>query len=305
MSTNAITFRPGTLEDTYANFLVLEAAISDLLPRLGIQEATSFADPDALAKMWERRRPLFEHLTHTAEHFWVAEQEGKIVGYARSTFHDGVRELTEFFVRPEVQSAGVGRGLFERAFPREGARRRSIIATTDLRAQARYLKSGVYPRFPIMYFEKQPESVSFTTDLAFQPVTATSGALDKLDWLDEQVLEYRRRADHEFLLGHGQGWVYLRAGKPVGYGYTGKNNGPFALLDPADFPAILAHAEHQTFAEGREKIGMEVPLHNRHAVDYLLSRGYKIPDGFFAFFMSDEPFGKFEQYIVTSPPFFV
>jgi hypothetical protein len=50
---------------------------------------------------------------------------------------------------------------------------------------------------------------------------------------------------------------------------------------------------------------LEVPLHNRHAVDYLLARGFKIPDGFYAFWMSEAPFGKFEQYIVTSPPFFM
>jgi hypothetical protein len=198
----------------------------------------------------------------------------------------------------------VGRALFGRAFPREGATRRSIIATTDLRAQARYLKSGVYPRFPIMYFSKEPKPVPQTSELVFEPMNAAPETLNILDGIDEYILEFRRRADHEFLLGDLQGWLYLRDSKPVGYGYTGKRNGPFALLNPADFPAVLAHAENQAVERGRDHFGVEVPLHNRHAVDYLLSHGFAM-DAFIAFFMSDKPFGKFEQYIVTSPPFFV
>ena len=299
------TYRPGTLEDTYAVFLVIEEAIADLLPRIGIQDTTHLADPEYLAYKWEVRRPLLEHLARTAEHFWVAEQEGQVVGFARSVFHEGMRELTEFFVKPGVQSGGVGRNLFERAFPRAGARRRTIIATTDLRAQARYLKAGVYPRFPLMYFEKAAEPISVESDLAFQSLPATSEALEALDGIDGEILEFHRREDHEWLLDNRQGWLYVREGRPVGYGYTGQHNGPFALLDPADFPAILAHAENQAAEGGRETLGLEVPLHNRHAVDFLLARGFKIPDGFYAFFMSDVPFGKFEQYIVTSPPFFM
>ena len=42
----------------------------------------------------------------------------------------------------------------------------------------------------------------------------------------------------------------------------------------------------------------------RQAVDYLLRRGYRL-DSFFAFHMCDAPIGKLENYIVTSPPFFM
>lgn len=297
--------RPGTLDDTYATFLIVEEAIADLLPRLGMDEPTSFADPEKLAQMWEKRRSLFEHLTRTAYQFWVAEQDGEPVGFARATLHDGVLELTEFFVKPGVQSGGVGRELLARAFPKGDYAHRVIIATTDLRAQARYLKAGVYPRFPIMYFEKAPELVTVVTDLVFQPMTVTPETLEKLNRIDREVLGFQRPADHEWLLQDRQGWLYVRGGVPVGYGYMGQNCGPFALLDPTDFPAVLAHLENHVAAEGHETVGLEVPMHNAHAVDCLLASGYKIPDGFYAFFMSDAPFGKFEQYIVTSPPFFM
>ena len=41
---------------------------------------------------------------------------------------------------------------------------------------------------------------------------------------------------------------------------------------------------------------------NRDVVDYLLARGFRI-DSFVAIMMNDGPFGRFENYIVTSPPF--
>ncbi len=74
-------------------------------------------------------------------------------------------------------------------------------------------------------------------------------------------------------------------------------------LDADDFPAILAHAETEAALKGTG-FGVEVPTVNRVAVDYLLSRGYKL-ELFFEFFMADSPFGKFENYILTTPPFFV
>ncbi len=74
-------------------------------------------------------------------------------------------------------------------------------------------------------------------------------------------------------------------------------------LDANDFPAILAHAETEAAVKGTE-FSVEVPMVNRAAVDYLLSRGCKL-ESFFEFFMADSVFGKFENYILTSPPFFV
>jgi len=49
---------------------------------------------------------------------------------------------------------------------------------------------------------------------------------------------------------------------------------------------------------------MQVPLINRHTVDYLLGRGRRINPSA-AQFMSDEPFGSFERYIFTNPLFFI
>jgi hypothetical protein len=203
--------------------------------------------------MWQKRRSLYEHLAETADQFWIAEQADKAVGFARSIVRGEVRELTEFFVVPDVQSGSVGGELLARAFPADGVAHRLIIATTDLRAQARYLKAGVFPRFPLYYFWRQPEAVTVETDLEFVKVEA-GGDTAVLGDIDEAVLGFRREVDHRWLLRERRAYVYYRNDRPVGYGYSGGPNGPFALLESADFPAVLAHAESEAAAAGRSHL---------------------------------------------------
>lgn len=303
-NSSSIIYRPGTADDSYTVFKIFEDTYADLNRRMGSTEPTSTADPEALARMWAERRSLYEHLARTAEHFWLAERDGEPIGFARSVHRDGVRQLTEYFVLPDTQSAGVGRELLQRVFPQDGARRHSIIATTDMRAQARYLKAGVYPRFPLYYFWRKPEQVPVVSDLSFEPLTASTNTLAILADLDQQVLGYRRDVDHRWLTSDRRGYLYYRDTTPVGYGYTGLRNGPFALLESSDFPAVLAQAESAAAQHGRDHFGVEVPMVNRSAVDYLLARGYRM-DSFIAILMSNRPFGNFEHYINTSPPFFL
>ncbi|MCB0164435.1 MAG: GNAT family N-acetyltransferase [Anaerolineae bacterium] len=302
LKTETLTFRPGRLEDLYAIYCIFEETLADLIKRFGSSATTSWHDPVAMEKIWQERRPLFEHLARTAAQFWIAEYNGEPVGYARSIFRDGLCELTDFFVKPDAQSLGAGRGLMERTFPVEGTTRKNIIATTDMRAQRLYMRYGVVPRFLIYYFGREPEVTSVETDLVFERVTVEPETLDRLAAIDHAIIEHRRDDDHAWLLDQREGYLYYRDGRPVGYGYLGANNGPFALLDPADYPAVLAHAESEAARQGRE-FGLEVPTINLTAVEYLIARGFRL-DSFAAVFMSDKPYGKFENYIITSPPFF-
>jgi GNAT superfamily N-acetyltransferase len=299
-----ITYEQGYSSDNYDVFLLFEETLADFIQRLGYSGSTNWDDAQKLKSLWQLRQPLYDHIAQTSEHFWLARQDGNIVGFARSVLRDGARELTEFFVKPGVQSGGVGRNLIERAFPTNGAEPRFIIASADFRAQALYLKSGVFPRFPIYYFGREPEQVPFESDLQFVPLASSPETLSALAAIDKEIIGFQRNVDQQWFIANRRGFLYVRDGRPVGYGYVGHNSGPFALLDAADFPTVLAHAESTAQAEGQERFGMEVPMVNETAVSYLLSHNYKI-DVFIAMFMSDRPFGSFDRYIITSPPFFV
>ena len=74
---------------------------------------------------------------------------------------------------------------------------------------------------------------------------------------------------------------------------------PFTLLDENDFPGVLAHAERTAAENGRE-FGVESPLINRNAIGYFLDHKYKI-ESFTTLFMSNEPFGRFENYLCFGP----
>jgi GNAT superfamily N-acetyltransferase len=297
-----VEFRPGTLADSFSVYKIFLETLIHLSERMGAPAISGGNDPNVVARLWENRRGLFEHLARTASQFWIAEVDGKPAGYARAIKRDGVSELTEYFVLPDFQQGGLGRELLNRTYLDHLTDVGIIVATQDAAALARYIKAGFTPRFPATYFFRHPELVPLETDLKFVPVTATVETLETINEIDLALFGHTRQVDHTWLLEDRQGYLLLRRDRAVGYGYVGESNGPIALLNPADFPAVLAFAERQVYGK-LDKVGFEVPLINQQAVQYLLGAGYRM-DGFMTQFLSTAPFGKFENYIYTGPPFF-
>ncbi|MFN8383904.1 MAG: GNAT family N-acetyltransferase [Anaerolineales bacterium] len=297
-----VIYRKGTVEDSLPVFKVFLKSIMDYSERMNVMAITGGNDPAQLASIWERRKPLFEFMARSATQFWLAEKDGEILGYARAIEHGGHQELTEFFVDPDQQSAGVGGELLSRAFSDSGAQYRTIIATLDERALYRYLKMGVRGRFMFKYFYRKAEKVDVQTDLKIESMDLEAH-LEQMNQIDKELVSHTRKDIHEWLTSVRDGFVYKRGSDIVGYGYVGANHGPFAVLDENDFPAVLAHAESLT-AEKGEEFGAAVPLVNKKAIDYFIERKYKI-DTFSALFMSNVAFGKFENYLCFAPEFFL
>ena len=172
----------------------------------------------------------------------------------------------------------------------------------DERALYRYLNAGVYARFPIKYFSRKAEKVTVETDLVIEPLQIDLHLAD-LNRIDKQIIGHARGDVHCWIATTRDGFVYKRNGETVGYGYVGGGNGPFAVLDENDYPAVLAHAE-SLMAEKGEEFGAETPFINKGAIRYFTERKYRI-DSFTVLFMSNEPFGKFENYLCFSPIFFM
>ena len=298
----SVSYREGTVDDSYDVFQVFVKTIMDYSERMNVMAITGGNDPEVIASLWKKRRSMFEFLANSAAQFWVAEREGQIIAYARSIEHDGLQELTEFFVSPSQQSAGVGRELLQHAFSQSGARYRTIIATLDERALYRYMKLGVYGRFPLKYFFRKAERVQVETNLEILPLQLERH-IDQISQIDQAILNHHRVHLHHWIAADRQGFVYKRRGDIVGYGYVGSSSGPFALLDGNDFPAVLAHAESRMAEQGKD-FGAEVPLMNEKAIQYFVDRKYEI-DSFSAIFMSNVPFGRFENYLCFSPEFFL
>lgn len=297
-----ITYRAGTVEDSHSVFQVFIRTIMDYGARMNVMAITGGNDPEVLESLWKKRKPMFEYLAMAAAQFWVAELGGAVIAYARSIEHDGMQELTEFFVLPGRQSGGVGGGLLSRAFPKTEARYRTVIATLDERALYRYMKMGVYGRFPLKYFYRKAEMVEVKADLKIEPMQLKLHAQD-INRIDRELINHQRENLHRWIITGRKGFIYKRNGEIVGYGYVGSSSGPFAVLNENDFPAVLAHAEN-LMAEKAANFGVETPLINTKAIQYFVERKYQI-DSFSTIFMSNVPFGKFENYLCFSPEFFM
>src|SRR5262245_64178046 len=77
----------------------------------------------------------------------VAEQEGRLVGFASVIVRGAVAFLAECFVRAEARSGGVGRQLVQELLPRAGLTS-CTLSSTDPRALALYIRAGMRPRWP-------------------------------------------------------------------------------------------------------------------------------------------------------------
>lgn len=290
--------RPATSADSRRVFdEVFLPAARDLTARQG---APWEPDPQ---ETWTRMLPLLDHLAEHAAEWWVAEDPagGPLVGYARSVERGGLFELSEFFVRPDRQSAGVGAALLARAFPDGRGEVRAIIATTDVRAQARYYRAGTVARFPIASMLGAPGAVEPDPDVQAERIGAES--LGALVEIDAAVLEFDRGVEFRWLLEQREGYLYRRGGEVIGFGFvSATGSGPIAALAPDDQVAILRHVEARAAALEVAELSLEVPMPNEVAMRHLLGRGFKI-DPFLTILMSSRPFGQFDRYVAFGPPF--
>ena len=261
------------------------------------------------AEWWSRGEPLNQFLAEHAAEWWVAEDRGsaEVVGYARSMARGALLELTEFFVIPGRQSAGLGRALLERAFPQGRGEVRAIIATTDTRALSRYVRAGTVARFPLFSLIGAPAEAPDSEEVTAEAIDVHSAHhRDAIKDIERSVLEYPRDdAEIGWLLANREGVLYRRDGAIVGFAFLGEHGvGPVAVLDPADTPAVLLDVERRAAAAGFKQLDFQVPAPNEVATRHLLSRGFKF-DSWINLLMSDRPFGKFDRVITFGPPLFL
>lgn len=290
-------YRPATSDDALACHDLMWLSVTDLGRRQGTPlEGTA-------EEWWRSAEPLQRLLEQLAAEWWVAEDpgSGSLVGFARSVERDGLLELTEFFVLPDQQAQGIGRTLLERVFPAGLAGVRSIIATMDVRAQARYYAAGTAARFPLYSLGGTPGEPGPLGDLAPEPIDGER-TIEAQREIERRVLGHRR-SDQEvrWLLERRRGHLYRRQGRPVGYSFLGPDGaGPMAALEPSDLPAILLHTEGVARELGIERLELQMPAPSVTGIHALTGRGFRF-DQWINLLMSDRPFGQFDRFVPFSP----
>jgi GNAT superfamily N-acetyltransferase len=297
----AVRYRRATSDDAVACHDLMWESVTDLGRRQGTPLEGSATD------WWHSAEPLHRQLAQIAAEWWVAEETGsdRLVGFARSIERDGLLELTEFFVRPDQQSRGIGKALLERVFPAGRGTVRSIVATSDVRAQARYYAAGTVARFPLFTLGGVPGNPKPIHEVKAELIDGER-AIEAQRAIERTVLGHRRSDDEiSWLLDRRQGHLYRRADQVIGFSFLGRDGaGPMAALEPSDLPTILLHVEGLARTIGLERLELQVPAPNAIAIRHLMGRGYRF-DSWINFLMSDRPFGQFDRFIPFGPPLFL
>src|SRR5712691_8391818 len=195
---------------------------SDLASMYFVYYLNEVSEAEAMAATPPLNIPaILRHVFETGT-MYVAEQDGHILAFAGAISRGSVTFLTDLFVQPKIQSAGLGKTLLSHVLPFEQPIH-CTMSSTDPRAQALYTRVGMQPVFPHYNLEWQrraSETLSFPeTDVEVIEGQAGSPAL--FEW-DAQISGRNRPEDHVFWAERQQSiplW-FRQQGTTVGYGYV-------------------------------------------------------------------------------------
>jgi GNAT superfamily N-acetyltransferase len=161
---------------------------------------------------------LFDHIVKESPgRGWLAEQDGRVLGFGIAAQRADMTFLSFLFVRPEAQAGGLGRALLELAMANSDYRAVCIGAIQPISA-ALYAQYGMVPRVPLFMFSGKPNTAlrALPPRMEIAPVS-----IEDVAQLDQEVTGLTRSSDH----AAWEKWDRQRlglyeSGDLVGYGYV-------------------------------------------------------------------------------------
>lgn len=264
-------FRPASEADLAAEYAVFVGAQEDLHGRSAAGWASRPFDPDG---MWAQvQRHL---LAHDAARCFVAEEDGRLVGFAAALVRDGLWHFAALFVDPAAQGRGVGSHLLDLAWDGTHQFRATITEAIQPISTGLYARRGLLPVTPMLGFAGRPGQVRGDAD-ELQRVATVPGALRDIDLA---AYGFDRAPDHElWARTSARSTLWLRAGEPCAYSYRGGfpgQIGPVAGLDPGSAASAL-RAELADTPAG-EEIAIDIPGTATNLVEVALEAGLRLTE---------------------------
>ncbi|HOJ13926.1 MAG TPA: GNAT family N-acetyltransferase [Deltaproteobacteria bacterium] len=294
----ALSFRPARTQDLEAVFDVYRESLEDVYVRHG------FDPPHIHGKV----NPFHAFcLESEPGGFFVAEEEGEIVGASLGWARGRLWFLSHLFVRPHMQRRGIGGTLLELARTHAGESGADIEAVVTMAfnpvSVGLYLGTGMLTVTAVLLMKMhgRPAPDGVTNEDA-GGVHETRPEVPVLEFLDAETLGFSRGSQHRFLLGlEGAGCTtVLRGTTPAAYAYHFADGriGPACALDEDSLERALRAATAQA-AGVAPTLSLMVPTSNRRALKTAVSLGFR-PDVPYVL-LSSRPFGSFERYLLHSP----
>ncbi len=242
--------------------------------------------------------------------FFVAEDEGTLVGATISWVRGHLWFLSHLFILPQYQGQGVGKALMGRALEYcagLNAGLRSVITMAFNPASiALYMKNGMYPLENIYLLRLDPDKAGNIPESA--PGTSSEGLgksssqSNELSLIDEEVLGMSRPLHHRFFQENRQasGYLLRYKGRATAYAYIWADGriGPVAVLPDAPYKDVLT-AFIALARKASPGLSMMVPGSNKTALEVAFSLGFTIIMPYLL--LSSGPFGTWDRYLFHSP----
>jgi len=243
---------------------------------------------------------------------WVAEDGDTIVGFGFSWMTEKFWCLSQLFVRPEMQTKGIGQALLSKTLiqaERNGAANRALITFAyNVASTGLYLQNALYPREPLYRMAAPAQAVAQNLADAGYDIIAIAPWPEPGEWtgrIDQELLGFRRDLHHQFLLG-GVAARAVRiehAGRIAGYAYisAGGHVGPLAIAPDADAKAVVTTALRCALEGGARRVSMFVPGRADVVMQTALALGFRIEVPYVL--MAWRPFGNWCHYLPRDPGF--
>ena len=292
------------------------AQASDLerADELTVQSINDLTKRHGFAPMAMPSRPQFQlfSLRDDPDGLWVAEEAGRICGFAFSWVCGDFWFLAQLFVSPDHQGRGIGNELitrtFEQARKARATNRALITFTFNTVSQGLYMRHGLYPRFPIYFFGVERERLKDRlqgAQLDHAPVGTERSELEKLGQFDLCALGVSREKHHSYLIGENiTRGVFLYEGRDcIGYAYISSDGhiGPLAVARPEMLGTAFTTALRLAAEGHSEQVSAFLPGTCDAALALAVQHGMRIT--FPMVLMSSRSVGDWTQYLPRNPGF--
>jgi ribosomal protein S18 acetylase RimI-like enzyme len=298
----AVAYRPARAADLERADALTVLSINDLTQRHG------FAP---MAAPGPTPFQLFS-LNDDPDGLWVAEEAGRMLGFAFSWVCGDLWFLAQLFVASDQQGRGIGNELIQRTFEHArkcGANNKALITFAfNTVSQGLYIRHGFYPRFPIYFFGIERKGLIGRlqdTQLRCEAVENTPSDLARLTQIDVRSLGVSREKHHRYLLGENaaRGAFFYEGDDCAGYAYVSADGhiGPLAVARRNSLGAALKAALRLAGGGGSSQVSAFLPGTSDTALSIAVEHGMRIT--FPMMLMSTHELADWTQYLPRNPGF--
>src|SRR4051794_31582823 len=144
-----LAFREGSVSDLETTFALSARAVHESAVKQGVIPPDHELSGERVRDNWQRQRSMVEFISSQPGGRYVVAENGSsgIAGYARTVHFDGMEELTELMVLPELQRRGIGKQLLEEVWPGDPTPElgRAVVANGSASDLSLYTGFGVMP----------------------------------------------------------------------------------------------------------------------------------------------------------------